>query len=81
MEGLTPKQGGILFLGAHAPLEIAHVCRSVRNLLLRSLKQHHKLEITGYGPVWSSMVPYGPIWSPMVPDGPLWSCMVTYGPI
>ena len=25
----------------------------------KSLKQHHKLEITGYGPVWSHMVPYG----------------------
>ena len=37
---------------------------------------HHKLEITGYDPVWSCMVPNGPLWLSMDPYGPVWSLMV-----
>ena len=70
----------VTFLGAHAPLEIAHVGLSVRNLLLRSMKQHHKLEITSYGPVWYHMVLYSPLWSLMELYGPIWSLKVPYGP-
>ena len=63
----------------------------------KSLKQHHKLEITSsnllftrgssmvpYGSLRSHlvlMIPYGYIWSRMVPYAPLWSCMLPYGPI
>ena len=82
----------ICFLGVHAPLEIAHVCHSVRNWLIRSLKQHHKLEIISYivphGSEWSPMVPflvlYGPvghIWSHMILYVPIWSHMVLHGPV
>ena len=58
------------FLGVHAPLEIAPVIESVSQSVSqsqKSLKQHHKLEITRFGPVWSRMVQYGPLWSPMAP--------------
>ena len=47
----------------------------------KSLKEHHKLEITGYGPVWSHMVLYGLIWSRMVLNGTVLARMVQYGPV
>ena len=43
----------VVFLGAHAPQQIAPVSQSQNRL-----KQHHKLEITGFGPVWFLMAPY-----------------------
>ena len=46
----------------------------------KSLKQHHKHEITGYYPVWSYMVPYRTVWSPIGPYGPVWSHMVLLVP-
>ena len=70
--------GECSFLWVHAPLEITPVSEPV-SLSQKSLKQHHKLEIAGYGPVWSRMIPYGSLWSPLVPDGLLLSCLVLHG--
>ena len=56
-----------MFLGAHAPLEIAPVSLSVCESHFFQILH----EITRYDPVWSCMVPYGPLWSFMVPYAPV----------
>ena len=69
------------FLKGRMPLYKSPLpCESVSHKKFVTAKQHHQLEIIGFGPVCSCMVLYCPVWSCMVPC-PVWSCMVQYGPL